>query len=371
MKKIFLIHITILQLLMFSVVSEAYVTGDCSSCHTMHNSQNGASMRLDITPITGQGTGECLDCHSDNRGILLRRDCVGCHARNSGGAANIVDNTPQVAHNAASDLAAGNFRYVFGGNDAKGHNIHGFGASINPDLFLLNSPPGYDINYDPSTGGYQNNLEMQIMCAGQNGCHGNRDILAPMSAIRGGHHGIDNVLKFGSIAEGSQGADVPTSYRFLYKVHGGEVTGWVNVDQNTHNEYKGDIFAVRAAQAWANVDTISEFCAECHGDFHASAEITNVAGSPWIRHPTDVDIPNSGEYASMTTTYSVETPVARVNIPNAVSNSVDPSNATDVVMCLSCHAAHGTNYDDILRFDYTTLADGTGCIRCHTSKEPY
>ena len=38
---------------------------DCNFCHTMHNSQDGASMRFDsgVTPLP----------------ILLRGDCVYCH----------------------------------------------------------------------------------------------------------------------------------------------------------------------------------------------------------------------------------------------------------------------------------------------------
>ena len=55
---------------------------------------------------------------------------------------------------------------------------------------------------------------------------------------------------------------------------------------------------------------------------------------------------------------------------------------TDMVMCLSCHQAHGTNYDYLLRFDYSattaqsagiyadqTTAQGQGgCLACHTLK---
>ena len=128
-------------------------------------------------------------------------------------------------------------------------------------------------------------------------------------------------------------------------------------------------------QIWDNIDTISEFCAECHGYFHASDEINDQpppSGSPWKRHPTDVSLPASGEYASYTA-YSIEAPVARVNIPGSPSGTVDPGGEIDdIVMCLSCHRAHASEYPDILRWDYSDMDAGGGgsggCFTCHTQK---
>ena len=44
-------------------------------------------------------------------------------------------------------------------------------------------------------------------------------------------------------------------------------------------------------------------------------------------------------------------------------------------MCLSCHQAHASDHDYMLRFDYAGMvagtnpaADGTGCLACHTTK---
>ena len=65
--------------LMFSFVSsEAKVTGSCSNCHTMHNSQNGQPMAYDFdgtsftktsTPKDGLLIYNCLGCHSATDGI--------------------------------------------------------------------------------------------------------------------------------------------------------------------------------------------------------------------------------------------------------------------------------------------------------------
>ena len=88
----------------------------------------------------------------------------------------------------------------------------------------------------------------------------------------------------------------------------------------------------------------------------------------WIRHPTDIALPTSGEYGvyDPTTAYNVQTPVAWLN-PSS------PARSDAVVMCLSCHKAHGSPYPDMLRWDYTTSIAGGGasggCLNCHTGKQ--
>lgn len=45
-------------------------------------------------------------------------------------------------------------------------------------------------------------------------------------------------------------------------------------------------------------------------------------------------------------------------------------------MCLSCHRVHGSEYPDILRWDYSKMIagdpgdeEGNGCFVCHTTKD--
>src|SRR4030043_1113263 len=166
----------------------AAVTGECSNCHTMHNSQNAASMNLGKTIGIGSYGSDCLDCHGANRAVLLRMDCLGCHAWDINGTSNIVpNNMPQVAHSAATDLSAGNFKDVIDMGDSYGHNVHGFKEDIPTDNELFNTPPGYNSFYDPSSGGYEDTSAGQILCAGQNGCHGNRNEVSLIKANRGTH----------------------------------------------------------------------------------------------------------------------------------------------------------------------------------------
>jgi cytochrome c553 len=322
----------------------------------MHNSQNGTAMSFD----------------GFTHEYLLRGDCVSCHAQDT--SANIVNTIPQVYHTATTDLAGGNFRY-YSDTHANVHNVSGIMAQ---DSILGNTPPGYLSDYDPASTDF--NTGSRLVCAGQNGCHGNRDQSSEMGAIRGSHHYKDLMLKFGSINEPDQGggtggtSDYSTtgkSYRFLYNVHGGENTNWANTNSTNHNEYKGLVLAARTGQSWSNIETISNLCAECHGNFHLSNTGTGIGtASPWLRHPTDAVIPNLYEYAAMTQTggYNIITPVGRTSIPNSPSANITLN--TDVITCLSCHGAHGTSNFKIMRWDYKGWpASGTnGCNVCHTSK---
>jgi predicted CXXCH cytochrome family protein len=368
MKKTMIIGlISLLSIVLVYGFADATVGGRCDNCHTMHNSQGGAAMNYDASATPNA--------------LLLRGSCIGCHAQNT--AANIVNSViPQVLHINATDLAGGNFKYCTdAASQNKVHNVSGLsGAPGAQDTVLLNNPPGFLAAYDPASPDF--NTTNRLVCAGANGCHGNRDQANQDVAIKGSHHYSDTMLKFGTINEATQGggtggADVVTtgkSYRFLYNVHGGEDSDWqATSGAADHNEYKGVVFGTRGqTQVWSDVTAISDLCAECHGQFHAGGLSTNSgigSASPWNRHPTDALLPNSGEYASYTS-YNVQVPVGRPSIPTAASNTVSPG--TDVVACVSCHAAHGTNYADILRWDYTgSMTAGTGCLRCHTQKSAY
>jgi hypothetical protein len=342
----------------------AAITGPCANCHTMHNSQNGTHM------IEYLGFGES---DTNTKELLLRATCLGCHAMGTGNSIESIggNEVPQVYHS-GTDLAGGNFAYMLS-DDAKGHNVKDF-ANIDA---ILDAAPGI-----LPVGGHPNIVKDEnLTCAGYIGCHGIRDSsggaeTTGVAKLKGAHH--QNV-------EGKCGtADtVANSYRFLLGVKGLENTTdrWQNKDANSHNEYFGDTTPMDVSCAnpchiggtgpvRPPNNTISGFCATCHGRFHDSDEVGTT--SPFRRHPTDVVLKASGEYASYTN-YNVEAPVARPTVYDNPSATVTPG--TDVVMCLSCHGTHATNYPDMLRWDYDTMlaggggASGTGCFTCHTTKD--
>ena len=331
MKRLLVFVLSIFFTITFCGQIKAKVTGMCSNCHTIHNSQDGAEM---ATYAGGSGANSCL----------TRGDCIACHAYDSGSGVDSIEDiggslVPQVWHN-GTDLAAGNFYYVENTNDNRGHNV----LNTNPDEILGNTPPGAPDGTP---------LTAQLRCAGTYGCHGNRDATDQVNAMKGAHHADDS----GGITGGSVGL----SYRFLKEILGTEDSDWEQDNANTsHNEYKG-------ATNFTTTSSINYLCGNCHGNFH-----TDLAGevgtiSPWLRHPTDYTLPGgTTEYASYTT-YSMIAPVARPNLSvlPATSDIVRPG--TDVIMCLSCHRAHGSPNYKMIRWN--NLANMSGCVVCHTSKD--
>ncbi len=337
----------------------AAVGGPCVNCHTMHNSQDGAKYTL--AAETGDGP----------FGVLLRASCVGCHAQ--GGEAHVAaGDIPQVYHTSATNLAGGNFGYIDatatgatgGASDAKGHNV----VAAIPDLggdASLSAPPGdgFGVEINSADAG-------DFTCAGTKGCHGNRIVEDEGSSLSGAHHGDDSTI---------DGSTVAKSYRFLLGVNGVENNGtdpWENTVAN-HNNYQGvdkpDAESTGLSATNPGADkTISGFCGECHGDFHGTGADGHGTSAAWLRHPTDILLPGTAPYSGYdpTTTYDATVPVAYTDPGN-------PARGEAVVMCLSCHGVHGTDYPDILRWDYTKMSAGnaaeadrdTGCFRCHMDKD--
>jgi len=341
----------------------------------MHGSQNGSS------------GGIAFGGSSLPQPALLRGDCIGCHGQ---GTSNKIvsiggSDIPQVLHTDPSgDLAGGNFAFITGAKsrvtadkNSAGHNVIDLGSAYQETTLAV--PPGHHGVSITNT---------NFTCAGNHGCHGIRDMngSSGLRGLKGSHHqNVDGKCE-------TNVNQVYGSYRFLWYVKGFENTGtykWQNKDADNHNEYFGattpmlfqctnchhssDGFGVNLI--WPANNTISGFCATCHENFHVLSAGAppgwGIGGStsPFIRHPTDVILPASGEYTAYTT-YIVEAPVARTTVQSSMRNDVVPG--TDVVMCLSCHSAHATPYADLLRWDYSTMVAGGGgsggCFTCHTQK---
>ena len=361
--------ITASLLFIFSVPAFTQITGVCTNCHTMHNSQDGSPM---VSYVYGSET-------TESKMFLLRGTCLGCHAQGSSSLfiAMGANSVPQVLHNYASaDLAGGNFAYILGlkgsgASDGKGHNVVELGDVEN----TLTGPPGH---HDPDQ------IGVNLTCSGFKGCHGKRGPETGFIAMKGAHHkNVD-----GKCATADQ---VYNSYRFLRGVKGLENNSgaykFQNKDASNHNEYYGatnpmDFGGSNCNNCHSSINegirpannTISGFCGTCHGAFHFTRwmdgyGIGDDKLSPFKRHPTDVVLPSSGEYANYTS-YNVMAPVARTTVPDSISSSV--SAGSDVVMCLSCHFAHASDNKDMLRWDYrsTTLSTAiSGCSKCHTSRD--
>jgi len=331
------LFLTVLLVLLFLNKALAAVGEKCSDCHTMHNSQNGQPVAYQLNPLYSG-----FEANTAPNKLLLVSNCIGCHTYT--GSTSIINNTPIVFNTStvSNPLAGGNFNYVRN-DDTKGHNVEGI-VSQDSNLGLV--PPGGAA------------MTSQLTCAGEFGCHGDRSAGNDnISGIKGAHHTDDS--------GGVTGTSVGLSYRFLSGISGKEDMDWEQDSVNTsHNEYKGSTSNAP--------DTISYLCAQCHGLFHTwqGGAFEVGTASPWLRHPTDIALKSTGEYANYTA-YSMTAPVARPD-PDNVMDTTQVTPGTDIIMCLSCHRSHASPYYKIMRWDYKSSDLSTalsGCNVCHTSKD--
>lgn len=417
-------------------LASAQIVGDCADCHTMHNSEQGQAVAVSFPDGF---TGGAVTGHTFPIQNLLRMDCIACHAQDTTKTVTMPGGSviPQVYHSdAAGDLAGGNFKYVAELGDRKGHNVRDLLAQ---DAANLNLAPG-DIRNDAGGHNFENftcagakgchgtrSQSLSVIVDGATdpvtGLPVNVVIeRVGISAVSGAHHnsyeGLKDPAQIPDVAGAGvhSGEELADSYRFLrgLKGWGNEAVRWENVDSTSHNEYFGvsggidasitgcnrchvpdnyDGVAVQGRSSRMNENSslripnqsMSGFCSTCHGNFHSSGggpDLTTAAyggnngvSGAFLRHPSDYVIPNSGEYAAYQT-YDISAPVARQTL--AASNDV-VTPGSDMVMCLSCHKAHGSEHDGMLRFDYGAMTAGFygsivdaqtegGCLACHTTK---
>ncbi len=318
--------------------SMAEVSGACSNCHTMHYSQENTQ------PDQWGDSGPYE--------TLLTDDCIGCHT----GMDDPLDDTYHTPYVISSTSTfsdnlclAGGFFPLPGsmGTGPNDDNHHGIGN--------LNTPAGYsDTWYTGTSDG--------LGCAGTNGCHGNEIDLSDMDGIKGGHH------------------NTALTYRMLY-------ADGDPVDGNGTDDYEEAIIQTpstipvvsgvsqnvniySAGTATANTVTISEFCGKCHGDFHSLANTNSESdgSGQWIRHPTENQVPVA--WALGNTAYVPDGDDYKNNPPGYDNATYEI--AEKRVTCLSCHRAHGTANDDLLRWEYATQVAGgandVGCLGCHDAQ---
>jgi hypothetical protein len=331
MRKILLTMFLVLISVILLYGNANALSGKCGSCHVMHASQDGSAS----TP-------------NDN---LTKYDCIGCHLNGLIAAApNVFGTATRVAGgtfaSSVVDTAATDYHKV--------HNVRDI-TWTNDETELLNITPGAE------TAGYTEPAGAnELTCAGTLGCHGNHD----GTGLNGFHHNA-----------------YPNAYRFLRFYDGGahtdiqgkgssdcELGGAAAGDHNVYYALNDDSDAAR--------DSISSFCSLCHGDFHDQGDTTDGGSSPWKRHPTEIMIPVAWNVAGVTIDYE-NTPFGfsggdYTTMTTSTPYAADLSDSPRVV-CLSCHRAHGSDYDDILRFDYTINANAgaglggtTGCLACHS-----
>lgn len=320
------------------------ISGPCSNCHTMHNSQDGAAMAKAFD-------GSALDTAQPH---LTISTCLGCHNGQVTGAPDIF-----TAVAGADRTAGGTFLDSVATTDAKLHNVKDLDdAGVVPTVGLedtLSTAPGAE------SGGFTEPTATTLSCAGTLGCHGDHTKAGSNNAISGFHHQPSG-----------------KGYRFLQFYDGSTATpivgkGSSDWEKGGASATNHNVYYALSSDSASERDSISSLCSLCHGDFHDNGDTS--ASSLWTRHPTEVAIPSAWDsigtgvtvdytnnpFAFKTADYATVTPTA------AYAFTDNPN-----VACISCHRAHGTANNDLLRFDYSAQNAGgggtTGCLGCHTAQ---
>lgn len=301
------------------------VSGPCVNCHTMHDSQDGATMNASLT------------------GQLLRGDsCLGCHAlgadNNASGIGTGAVPAPSVnPATAGTANSGGYFQDVAATADAQQHNVD-LGGVLVADVPLGLTPPG---------GGTA--LLAQMTCQD---CHGGT----------AGHHGT------GDATTAHTGTAADNTYRMLYR-------GATGVENTTGSGTYGNADGSASTLETDTANNMNAFCATCHPNFHGAAG-QGTSATLWLRHPTDLDLTDANNTNIDLAAYNT-LPATGANSQATLPLGVNTAGTTTrVIMCVTCHRAHGSGENDMLRFAYN---DGTnneagdtvqsfGCETCHGVK---
>ena len=352
-----------------SGLSRARVTGECSNCHTMHNSQGGTNMQIGYDPAT------------DAQASLLRANgCLGCHATSLGGTWQGVGGAPIVYNTSVPTygdgnvgLAAGNFYYTKTASGAdnttsRGHSLTCVGFADNAD-----TPTGQRTSCATNDCHQTGTSTTGLQGHGCEACHLPAHHKGDTSG--GWADADDGYYRFlGPIRAADGGSD-----DHVRGVRGYEDDDWQKTcDSSDHNEYSGE-------DKNGGYFSISHFCAGCHSTSSDPSECKNfcVSSPPEKFHAANLELPDpevssydgyvgyNGPPPGGPWDYEPMLPIARSDIAtggpypyNKVSHS-----STDHLMCLTCHRAHASPYDNMLRWDnMLVLGDQEsyyGCIGCH------
>ncbi|MBI3753237.1 MAG: hypothetical protein HY266_04220 [Deltaproteobacteria bacterium] len=370
----------------------------CGNCHTMHNSQGGASLGGNaggsLVLLRGAVTDRsqihniCLQCHGSNGAQATATFGTDAHPAPKvyiDGAAGYGNDTADAdglrLTNGFSRIGSGgDFSGILSGNSSSGWSFTG-----SPTADILGrghalgattvTPPGGDAAiatfsctncHDPH-GAYTSSTAIANKFR-------NLRISATGASLNAGITLNTSIKSWigeaGGIFVNPSSNACPSNDKCvwpLYNDSSGALSGTALTDSNRSNAYP--------VTSEVSTDGISRWCAQCHDNWHEGIVPANGpdGNNDWRRHPvqTAIDVMTSGAGVSIINAINYNAAIATfqalpvANLVGTTNASVAYMKPTDLgggfygdanatVMCLSCHFAHGgPNYDN-LRWNYTS-----------------
>ena len=304
---------------------------NCDGCHTMHNSKDGVVESETVSGALLKGadvSSVCLNCHHwDGTGSLLFYHVSTPNGSkfSPGGDFYWLTKTYTWTEFGTQHVSEG---------DDHGHNIISADFGYTQDIKLATSPGG----------GYPSN---QLGCSSCHDPHGKKPGKTGPISVSGSY---GDTPPAGTVAGnyrllGDVGYDagaltfnkpVPTARTF---VNGSE-------SDSLHTDYGSGM---------------SQWCGQCHGDLLGG-----------IKHKVDVNLGgtlsgNYNEYVKTgdltgvkATAYLALVPFERTSGTALNANSTAGPESNDQVMCLTCHRAHASAFQNVTRWDMSTEFPVTG-----------
>jgi predicted CXXCH cytochrome family protein len=356
----------------------------CDGCHVMHNASGGVAKST-----LNQGNSVAPWSSVTNMYLLQGSDqsstCLICHsgAKPAGFQFTIADVSSTTA--AANRTPGGDFGWLrFSWTNSPGarhgHNVVAADFSLGTGETMTVAPGG---TWAGGAG------KKAFACSSCHDPHGRYRMVQDATAANGvSFQGplAENSLPIG--ASGSYGAEPTASYAVgAYRLLAGQLYAPASnpafpfpndppVAVAPHNYNQSEAASeVRVAYGTG----MSEWCQNCHTNIHLDGYTSGVAG---LRHPAGSDaFLHAGQYqvyntyvssgridASLTSNYTSLVPFEQgksVNLATLRANTASGANIMagpqSAVMCLSCHRAHASAFDSMVRWDQnaTFLTDGT------------
>jgi hypothetical protein len=366
----------------FTGVSEAFHDGGvayCEGCHTMHNSMDGKAVTTNLPQYqagpyllkASDQSSTCLNCHQ-------KAGLTGPSSYHiSTAESDMPTGVPPIQMTPGGDFGWLKKTYNWVGTDTgpqtskgerHGHNIIALDYGYQADTTITEAPGGDAFQYPAN----------QLSCISCHDPHGKYRRTSSGAITTGGlpiiasGSYVDSPNPDATHAVGAyrllaglnyQPASLSGSYAF------GIGTSFIAVAPDDYNRSEAST-DVRIAYG----KNVSLWCANCHTLMHSTY------GS--VIHPVDQQLASTiaGNYnkyvktgdlsGTVSTSYLSLVPFQMDNTTNvtgtlkpAVTSTAGPL-STDRVMCLTCHRAHASAWDSIMRFPVTTtfmtVADGSG-----------